>query len=59
MAKIFFRNEEAQMAFYFIDFLQLSTTSFAAQSFGSLFFFFSFFILREREFIDMSDYNLT
>ena len=48
------------MAFYFIDFLQLSTTSFAAQSFGLLFFFFFFFlILREREFINMSDYNLT
>ena len=47
------------MEFYFIDSLQLSTTSFAAQSFESFFFFFFFLILREREFIDMSDYNLT
>ena len=48
------------MAFYFIDSLQLSMTSFAAQSFESLFFSFFFcLILREREFIDMSDYNLT
>ena len=31
-------NEEVQMAFLYNDFLQLFTTSFGAQSFGTLFF---------------------